>query len=267
MKRARLVDTDIQIQRRIGDPAVRQAAEDFCGERTPLAGCEFSLVEFKGSYIQDLLLLRYKIYDSDSIEEALHRIINSSDRKRGRMLAHIAKMIELDLSAPWSGVKGILLATIDAQIVIAWDDFASGLSEITRDFKCTRAEEAPGARGKGWNATIPLCRPENTRCTITNFMSSRLPVLEEVSTVIDGLQPEERTKELARIQEVAQKTISTKTYPWQGRTCRSVGDLLISLQSASHEALLTSNAKEHVPLSQAVGNEVEVFPVAEHKIK
>ncbi len=267
MKRTRLVDTDIQIQRRIGDPAVRRAAESFCDERLPLAACEFSLVEFKGSYIQDLLLLRYKVHDSDSIAEALHRIINSSDRKRGRMLAHIAQMIELDLSSPWPGVKGILLATIDAQIATAWDDFADGLSEITRDFRCTRAEEAPKARGKGWDARIPRCRSLNTRCTIAEFMSARLPVLEEVTAVLDDLRPDQRTKELTRINSVARETISAGAYPWQGTTCRSVGDLLISLQSASHRALLTSNAREHVPLSKAVANEVDVFPVAEYKLK
>ncbi len=267
MKSNHLVDTDIQIQRRLGDPAVRQAAEVFFNEKYPVAACEFSLVEFKGSYIQDLLLLRYKIHESDSIEEALHRIINSSDRKRARMLAHIAQMIELDLRSPWPGVKGILFTTIDAQIMIAWDDFADGLSEITRDFKCTRAEEAPRARGKGWDARIPRCGPQNTRCTITSFMSARLPVLERVKIVLDALRPDQRTKELTRINSVARETTSAKTYPWQGTTCRSVGDLLISLQSASHKALLTSNSKEHVPLSKAVGNKVDVFPVAKHRLK
>lgn len=262
-----LVDTDMQLHRKLGDPAVRNASESFCQERAPLAACEFSLVEFKGSYIQDLILLRSKISRSDSIGETMHRILNSSDRKRCRMLAHFAEVVEIDFSDEWSSVKNRLITALDGQIAVAWESFSSGLEEVTRSFRCTRATEPPQAGKKGWECVIPKCLPRNTSCTIADFMASQGRLLEELQAKLEALRAEDRTAELSRIQSVVTKTLARKSYDWRGTTCRSIGDLLIALQSLNHRMLITSNAREHLVLSSTLGNTVEFFSVGKYRLK
>ncbi|MCP3963428.1 MAG: hypothetical protein GY719_36795 [bacterium] len=266
MRESHLLDTDMLLHCRIGDQSLRAAAEHFLGERQPLAVCEFSMVEFKSSYIQSLQLLGSKILDSDSVEEAVYRITYSSDRTRTRMLMILAQHLAIDLRAPWAEIQGQLITAIDGQIAVAWADLETAF-EITRDFECSRAEEPPRASANGWNVVIPKCKPKNTDCSIVKFFLERQKVLRRVLDRLQDLPDRQQTKELDRIAVAIEATLEEGSYPWKGTTCRSVGDLLIALQSASHRGLLTSNRKEHLPLSDGVGNTVHVFPVTEHRLK
>ena len=44
-------------------------------------------------------------------------------------------------------------------------------------------------------------------------------------------------------------------YPWEGRTCRRIADLLIGLQSKAGKGLISSNKAEHTALSEGAGYE------------
>ena len=48
-------------------------------------------------------------------------------------------------------------------------------------------------------------------------------------------------------------------FPWQGTTCRKVGDLLIALHVRDRRGVLTSNGKDHGPIAEGLGHEVRLF--------
>ncbi|MFH0899702.1 MAG: hypothetical protein V2A73_03640 [Pseudomonadota bacterium] len=75
----------------LGDDRVRTEAEKLRGDLAPVSVSAFSLVEFKGSYIQDLVLLRRKVADSLSLKESFHRVQATGGRKASRMLAMLFK--------------------------------------------------------------------------------------------------------------------------------------------------------------------------------
>ena len=80
-----LLDTDIQIHRLGIDGGLRTAAEDKRKSRAPVAVTAYSLLEFKGNYIADLILLQRKIRDSLEMEEVFARVQASGGRKQTLM--------------------------------------------------------------------------------------------------------------------------------------------------------------------------------------
>ena len=266
---ATFFDTDMHIHKLSPDPSVRQCAEKEFLDNKPSAMSEFSIVEFKGSYIGCLILLRRKIADSDSLESAYSRISNSGGRKAGMMLAQLFKWlggINFPVN-PWEKAQNILLTYLDSQIEIVWQIFLSSVDEINRQFNCTRATEEPEDNNGKWTATIPKCRQSNTNCKINKFILSFAKEIEDLNKTLNNLPLELRTKELQRIREISQKLIETKRYPWQGITCRQNGDLLIGLGSKMGIGLISSNYKEHSILSRSLGYKFKHFQVSEVRSK
>lgn len=64
------------------------------------------------------------------------------------------------------------------------------------------------------------------------------------------------------MKRISEQTIKNNKFPWESGACRKVGDLLIGLQSLEGRELLSSNYKEHSPLSQIIGYKYREFPIA-----
>ena len=170
-------------------------------------------------------------------------------------------MAQADLApGKWNTLKSKLVTLLDGQVPVIWDTVASRLGEIVDDFECDRAAESPQPVGQGWSATIPACTTHNTVCSISAFFDSHAKSLETIDRVLELLGTK-KTAELQRIHEVIKTTRLSGRFPWEGRTCRRVGDLLIGLQSKAGKGLISSNKAEHTSLS-AAGYEFREFPIA-----
>jgi len=262
------LDTDLHIHRLNFDPSVRAAAEDVFNTSHPTAISAFSLVELKGNYIQDLILLHRKISDADSFETAFARIVNSGGRRCSLMLAQLINRlggIQYRIN-PWSEARRQLLTHLDAQIAVSWEEFRSSIDRIFDDFECTRAAEPPTDDGERWSATIPHCTKANTKCTVVSYMKRHVDDLKRLLEAFTSANPSAMTEELRRIRKVAAETINN-TYPWEGTTCRSVGDLLIALQSKSGKVLISSNYKEHAQMHTALGYTFKEFKISSIRSK
>lgn len=258
-----LFDTDMLVHSLSGDAAVSDAVEDMRAQNAPIMVSAFSQVELKGNYIQDLLLLRRKINDSDSLPSCAARILATGGRRMARMFAQLLRlMTEADLSpGNWNALKRRLVILLDGQIPFLWETVASRLGEIIDDFDCDRALEPPRAVGQDWRATIPECTAHNTSCSIVAFFKREAKSLENLEQLLEWLGAA-KTAELERIHTVITRTRSTGRYPWEGRTCRRVGDILIGLQSKAGKGLISSNKAEHTALSAGAGYEFREFPIA-----
>ena len=266
---ATFFDTDMHIHKLSPDLPVRECAKKEFLDNKPSAMSEFSLVEFKGSYIACLILLRRKIGDSDSLESAYSRINNSGGRKAGMMLAQLFKWLGgTDFPVnPWDKAKNILLTHLDSQIEIVWEKFLSSVDKIERQFNCTRANEEPQDNNGKWSATIPKCRSNNTKCKINKFITSYYKEIENLNTNLHNMPLEWKTNELERIHKISQQIIEKHEFPWQGITCRQNGDLLIGLESKFGIGLISSNYKEHGILSKSLGYSFKHFEVSKIRSK
>ena len=257
------LDTDMYIHRLSPDKPVRESAEKEFLNNKPSAMSEFSIVEFKGNYIACLVLLRRKINDSDSLESAYSRIINSGGRKAKLMLSQLFGWLGgLDFPVnPWAKAQNILLTYLDSQIAIVWQSFINSVDKIERQFDCSRAKEEPEDNNGKWSATIPKCKAVNAKCKINDFFSSFLDEIECLISGLYSLPSQKRTSELEKIEKIAKEIIRKKKFPWRGSNCRKVGDLLIGLESKSGIGLISSNYKEHSILSQYLGYTFNHFDV------
>jgi len=262
------LDTDLHIHRLDFDPPVRAAATAIFENDRPTAISAFSLVELKGNYIQDLILLRRKISDSDSFETAVARIRNAGGRRCFLMLAQFINSlggVNYPIN-PWLEARRQILAYLDGQITASWEEFRGGIDRVFDDFRCTRATEPPTDDAGTWSATVPHCNASNTKCSIVDFMRQHAADLEHLVQVLTTLDPTIMTEELRRIAKVAEQTI-TRSYPWEGTTCRNVGDLLIALQSKSGKVLVSSNYKEHTQMSVPLGYGFREFAISKIRSK
>jgi hypothetical protein len=263
MKNWWLFDTDMLIHSLSLDDGVRVAVENTRAQSAPIAVSAFSQVELKGNYIQDLLLLRRKINDSDSLPNCAARIIATGGRRLARMFAQLAQLMSQADLAPgnWNALKSKMVVIIDGQVPIVWDTVASSLGELVDDFECDRAAEPPQVIGQDWTASIPLCTVHNTTCSIVKFFAVHAKALEKLDEVLESLGAA-KTAELEHIHSVIKTTRLRGRYPWEGRTCRQIGDLLIGLQSKAGRGLISSNKAEHAALSEGAGYEFREFPIA-----
>jgi len=168
---------------------------------------------------------------------------------------------------PWVEAKQELLTYIDAQIAASWDEFNNIADYVADEFQCTRATEAPDDDGEGWAVSIPHCKRVNTKCSIEKFVDGFRAELERLVSELSALDESMLTDELRRILAVASKTIKSGRFPFEGRTCRSVADLIIGLQSVLHKALVSSNYKEHQVLHKVLNYTFLNFPISEIRSK
>ncbi len=181
MKNWWLFDTDMLLHSLSLDLTVREAVENTRAENAPIGVSAFSQVELKGNYIQDLLLLRRKVNDSDSLPNCVARILVTGGRRLARMFAQLAQLMsEADLApGNWIALKCKLVLLLDGQLPFVWDSVATSLGEIVDDFECDRAAEPPEVVGQDWTAIIPECGTHNTTCSIVAFFDSHAKSLRK----------------------------------------------------------------------------------------
>jgi hypothetical protein len=262
-----VLDTDIFIHALSADEPVRDAVALVRALLGPTGVASFSLVEFKGNYIQDLLLLSRKVRDSTSFSSCVARIQVTGGRRLVRMLTQFTVAFEAINLPPkdWPTLQGHLLVYIDGQVTASWNSLHGAFGGILDDLACTRASEAPHAEGGNWDAAIPKCTRKNTRCSVVKFFAAHTTVLQQLETAL-GAAPT-LTKELKTILDVLRATIAQGEFPWEGETCRGVGDLLIGLQSRGTTGLISSNKKEHSVLAGQLGYAFLEFPISDIRSK
>lgn len=260
-----LFDTDIQIHRLLGDPDVRRAAEAMRTSLAPVAVTAFSRLEFKASYIQDLLLLWQKVRRSSAFEQVVYRVHNVGGRRASRMILQLTMLMKLDLTAPWPKVQGQLLTRLDSQVLLAWKRFTDSVDELLDELNCTRSSESPTVVKDCWRAAVPHCTDRNSSCEIARFMKSHISELKKLVATLESAGP--ISDELQVIREVAKEIVRTGRYKRGSRRCRSFGDLLIALHAMGCKGLLSSNKKEHDLLSHGLGYVFQEFPYASLRMK
>jgi hypothetical protein len=260
MPKYNFIDTDLFIHRLDYDPAINKAAQNIFDNNHPSSMSSFSLLELKGNYISDLVLLHRKIQESESFTEGCAKIRKTGGRKSELMFAMLIKWIGQFSPHPWNERRREILAYLDGQISVAWESFQINVDTIFDDFKCSRAAEAPEDDGEKWKTTIPNCRQDNTECTIVNFMNKYIHELKNLIVHLNNLDPPLLTPELQKIRKIAMTTVNDN-YPWEGKTCRQVADLIIGLQSKAGYKLISSNYKEHSQLHSPLGYTFEHFDV------
>jgi hypothetical protein len=254
VKDSMFFDTDMFIHKLSIDPSLRNSCELEFINNKPTSMSEFSLVEFKGNYISSLILLRKKIHSSSSFAIAYSRIVNSGGRKSILMLGQLMYYIDSNSFPvkPWDKAQNLLLTHLDAQIEIVWESLLRSVDYINRSFNCTRAKEDPQDNNGNWSSTISKCRSTNTNCEINSFILTFIEEIKKLFSDISKIPLESRTSELQKIYNISEKIIINNKFPFEGSTCRKVGDLLIALESSFGKGLISSNYKEHSILSKSL---------------
>ena len=263
-----LFDTDMQIHRLGLDAQVRAAVAKKRAERAPVAVSAYSLLEFKGNYIACLILLRRKVVDSSNLKQVFGRVQATGGRKAALMIAqlvHTLADLNVTFQAVWAPAQGLMVTHIDAEIASTWQWFKSSVDTFVDDLNCTRAAEAPFVKRGDWINDRPDCHKDNTNCRVVQLMRDNEARLRSVVAALKGLQP--RTKELDKILSVLERTLVKMEFPWEGTTCKSVGDLLIGLHAPPRQGLATSNRAEHALMAAPMGYAVDILPIGGTRLK
>lgn len=261
-------DTDLFFHRISNDPKVVAAAGDEFSKTRPSAISAFTILEFKGAYVQKLGLLREKVSRSDSLREASARTENSGGRGVKLMLALLLKYLDVggfDIR-PWEEARRQLLVHIDAEIYASYRSIASSVDKVFDDFQCSRSQEPPLFSNTKWKLQISNCTSDAIPCHVQQFLKQYEAELISLIQAIDSLTDDESSRELKNIKDIAFTIIHSSFY-CSSKTCRKIGDLLIGLQSKVGYELLTSNFREHDPMHFPLKYRLRIFPLAALRIK
>ena len=248
-------DTDMHLFRFYPESPTRHAAEKEFSQSSPTAMASFTLVEIKGNYIQSLKLLSKKVAQSDSAGELWEKIDRSQYRRLKLLFMHVFIILSKTNTplSNWAEAKGFILTYLDAQIAGTWIEIKGFVDTIVDDLNCDRAKEGPESDNAGWNVRIPKCNNSNTNCYVVEFLDKFNMELEKLESALSLLSAGNLTKELNSIRTVILKAKENGSFPWEGTTCRGIGDLLIGLQSRNGKELVSSNYKEHNHLHGPLG--------------
>jgi len=265
-----LFDTDMFLNHASPDEKIKSASATYFLENQPTGICSFSLVELKGNYLQDLALLYKKLSTSDNFKEAVVKVQNTGGRKATLMLGQLIECvggINYQIN-PWAEAKRELLSLVDSQIASSLDEFREMADFFLDDLHCDRARELPEDEEGTWKVSIPHCKKNNTNCKIQHFMNEYFEQLKKlVFNLSNSGKSSEFSTEIRKMLSVAQETLQKHYFPYEGRTCRAVGDLIIGLHGIKTRALISSNYKEHDILCESLDYKFFKFPVSSIRSK
>jgi hypothetical protein len=142
------------------------------------------------------------------------------------------------------------------RIDVAWRDRRKLVSEVTDELSCfAEVAHSFNERTKLIDDQRRKCDLEVECCLAPEFRA-RKGDLTKLIAAIEGLtRPEDN-----RRRKALHLLLNTPKRPFDDKACKSLGDAFFALRCPPACAILTTNAKDHVPLAAALGKQVD-----EHK--
>lgn len=145
----------------------------------------------------------------------------------------------------------------------------SGLRSIEREVHffdesdCAIGKGSIVRKGSRFKFGPDTCRKTGDRCGIIGFLHETRDSLERIDAHLEKIEGKDGEKFSAQLKEARRFIAAYRDNPKgvrERKPCRSVGDLLIALESRSIPDFYTLNGKESQHLSRALGQNLFVRP-------
>ena len=254
-----LVDTSIQIERlKTTDAAGR--AEKLVRSFAFSATSSFALLEFKGSWLQDLVLLHRYASESETLADVQDKVnklasVRQSYRRVQRLLAQIAGFLRLEDPNTTLAVAVVKLrAHLATSISGSWQRWNRSVTHHFDGTGCVRAKEAlvrSQANGR-FDVCVPDCKPGKVECQIEQFFAQHMCMFRRIAEAIEKLG-QSASAELKAARGFIRQAEKKPDVLHDSRICRKIGDILIAVDGERMGTFIANNDNEWVPIARALG--------------
>ena len=240
------MDTTAQADKFLAKEQKKNKISQICAGKKVLSST-YVLGEFKANFLKDATTLYNLVYDSKNLGEALKRLEETySNRITKRMCKLFGNIIkDVDDANDKEGVLDRLEIYIDDILV---KRFKKGLDRILIDkTECLRSLAIPRKENNLWILSVGCTQKPKPQCRIEPFL---------LKEKIDELQKiEDLPQEMSKVENIVQLICKEEKKPF-GNNCRTLGDVIIILESPVNSNILTSNIKDFKPICQCLNKDL-----------
>lgn len=250
------------------DPDVRTRADAFVGDLRLVGTSSYARLEFKRSWMLDLVYLHSLLRRYGEIGKTLLHINRKltadvrTQRKLRRTLDHVARFVGSAEQSPDGIDVDVVLAHIENAIQSEWTRFEL-LDFIVDGTSCVRAREAPVVKTDGSiDVAVSRCRRDRIHCQVHRHYEKNREAFGRLRANLREIQ-EPGTVQLKRFLEVLDRAEDDPESLCDDSVCRKIGDPLIASDCLSGEpkpSLVSSNRAEYDLVCDALG--VDFLPFA-----
>jgi hypothetical protein len=267
-----LLDTTVQLDR-LKTASRKEFLEKILANFRWKFAASISLVEFKATIIQECITIHNQLRRKGSRFTKVRDALLEKQHPQISLRSHIFNNLVNIYGSSFEVNEGEDLrlaekARLNLENIIPrlykWFTEESVDAVLKDRLKCNRAEEPPRKKQAAFEANLPICRRgKNKSCFVEKVICNNSPeLISRLQSILAS------SDQLQRASEVFQSVLQNPTRDLSHSDCRRAGDCLIALEAqetATH--VLSSNAREWQPLSQAVGFEFVPITFPEEKTK
>ena len=257
---AAFVDTSIQIARLIHSPETRNQIDARLSEFDLIVSGLVVEQEFKRRLLKDARYLLDLFSKYGSFEKVQRHVVDVltpfQKRKQKISLQLLTTLLEDDTDADRTD-RAILL--LEGLIRDGLYEFEQSVDHVIQATQCSCALKQISKVRDRYEFGSDKCSAQSD-CGILSFLEENQGKLAEILSYLNGLKATELTPELESACEFIRKFIDCPTDVQSLDPCKTVGDLLIALESLSVPVFYTLNGKESQHLCKVLGQTLIVKP-------
>jgi hypothetical protein len=262
---AAFVDTSIQIARLIHSPETRQEIDNRLQSFELITTGLIVRQEFKRRLLKDaryLLELFQKYQSFAKVQRHIVDVLTPHQRRKQRISLELLTTIFEDDSDVDLTRRATLL--LEGLLRDGLYEFEESVGHIVEKSQCGCARQDIRRRGKRYDFGEEKCS-KVAECGIAEFLESRRPQIQRILARLQAISAGELTDELARAAEFIRSFLDSSTRIRNRDPCKTVGDLLIALESVGVPTFYTMNGKESQHLCRALEQDLVVRPANSSK--
>ena len=254
------LDTTIQIARKIHSPPTKKRIAERIKSYDLTVTGQIVRQEFKRRFLKDArylldLFKRYKSY-KDVMHHVVDVLTSFHQRKQKICLELLATFFPEELDEDLTD-RSILL--LKALLEFGLDEFDSSVGHVVRESGCSLAEMPVKKTRSGYDLGKDRCSGSQD-CEVAKFLSKHKSKLEELLTYLSDVEDKAKSDEIRHIEafigDVLKNPDSTSVQLHE--PCKTVGDLLIALESTGIPSVYTMNGKESQHLCRVMSQDLIV---------
>lgn len=241
------LDTSIMIARMVHSPETKVRIAERLNTYRHLCTSLVVRQEFKRRLLKEAEYLLNQLNHKRSLVKVLRHVNDvlpaQQGRKRNICLQVISTIFEsADEEEQTERARRYLRTLLRAGL----SDFDASVSQVLWSSGCACAkfsvtEKVPYRR---YDFGPKDCKNTKGACGVQQFLGMQSKELRKFSVALDALADEQKTQELKETQSFIRTVLETLSEAEQLNPCLTVGDLLISLESADIASFYTMNGRE-----------------------
>jgi hypothetical protein len=230
----------------------------------------YAIKEFKAGPLLNFVWFHNKLVSLNSIEKAIgalqtvsrspHRYKTATALEALRASAYSSARTRLDQLCEKYGATATkdcverdeCRLAIKSLVFRAWRRRRSVTSEVVEPLSCYE-EKAPHENRGLLELKPTRCNPRD-ECSLGNRLRT---AIDELQRLKDATDAQDSNPELLRRSRALREVIRKPGRAVSEQVCRHLGDAVFAFLAPADATILTTNLKDHVPLANALGKNVE----------